>query len=68
MSDSRFNETPDSVPRSYPALCFAYRTAFCHFEGEVYARMNWHAYSDPLPNHSCPRDANERSGSCRCLL
>ena len=67
-SDSRFKETPDSVPGSYPALGFACCIAFCYLEGGVYAHMNWHAHSNPLPSHSCPSDANERSGSCRCLL
>ena len=64
----RLSTTECTYLPTHPALGFAYCTAFCYWEGEVYAHMNWHAYSDPLPNHSCPSDANERSGSCRCLL
>ena len=37
-------------------------------EGGVHAHMDWHAHSNPLPSHCCPSDAQERSGSCSCLL
>ena len=32
----------------------------------LFVHMN--AHSNPPPSHHCSSDANERSGSCRCLL
>ena len=43
------------------------RSALLSEEG-VHAHMDWHAHSNPLPRQCCPNDAQERSGSCRCLL
>ena len=56
------------MPIPYLELGFAYCTTFCYFAGEVHAHMDWHAFSNPLPSHSCPSEAHERSRDCRCLL
>ena len=34
----------------------------------MHDHMTLHAHSNPLPSHSRPSDASERSGGCKSLL